>query len=224
MPAETPGLGLPFPLPEDALVDYPALGQELAEKVEAMLGLVPQRIAELDVTALLRAEAQAGGETKPTGEPRGVASIILPGLPQTFRHLRIVASLRTGLAGQFWETIELRLNGDAGLNYQTVRLRGAAPNATAIENLNASGVQMSAYAGQTLRFSPFVIDLPGYLDATSPQGIIFSTGWMLGAPPWVIEHGMGEWGALAPVDTVGFHPMSAGQFQPGSIVSVYGLP
>jgi hypothetical protein len=35
MPAHTPGLGLPYPLPEDALVDYPALGQELAEALDS---------------------------------------------------------------------------------------------------------------------------------------------------------------------------------------------
>ena len=37
MPNETPILGLPFPLPEDALVDYPATGQELAETIEHLI-------------------------------------------------------------------------------------------------------------------------------------------------------------------------------------------
>lgn len=38
MPDHTPLLGVPFPLPEDALVDYPALGAELAEKIELVGG------------------------------------------------------------------------------------------------------------------------------------------------------------------------------------------
>jgi hypothetical protein len=37
MPDSTPVLAVPFPLPEDALVDYPALGQELAEKIESLI-------------------------------------------------------------------------------------------------------------------------------------------------------------------------------------------
>jgi len=38
MPDQTPKLGLPFPLPPDPVVDYPALGRSLAELLD---GLVP---------------------------------------------------------------------------------------------------------------------------------------------------------------------------------------
>ena len=38
MPAETP-LGIPYPLPDDAVVDYPALGQDLAETVDRVVGI-----------------------------------------------------------------------------------------------------------------------------------------------------------------------------------------
>ncbi len=38
MPSQTPALAVPYPLPEDALVDYPALGAQLASKIEALLG------------------------------------------------------------------------------------------------------------------------------------------------------------------------------------------
>lgn len=37
MPAETPKLRIPYPLPSDAVVDYPALGQDLAELLETLL-------------------------------------------------------------------------------------------------------------------------------------------------------------------------------------------
>jgi hypothetical protein len=37
MPDETPKLLLPFPLPDDALTDYPAAGRDLSETLEALL-------------------------------------------------------------------------------------------------------------------------------------------------------------------------------------------
>jgi len=43
MPDTTPKLGLPFPLPEDALVDYPALGQQLSTMLEDLFELAVQR-------------------------------------------------------------------------------------------------------------------------------------------------------------------------------------
>ena len=36
MPDETPALAVPYPLPGDAVVDYPALGRLLAERVDAL--------------------------------------------------------------------------------------------------------------------------------------------------------------------------------------------
>lgn len=41
MPANTPKLGYPYPLPDDAISDYPALGQSLAEQLDAELVLPP---------------------------------------------------------------------------------------------------------------------------------------------------------------------------------------
>ena len=43
MPDQTTRFGIPFPLPEDALVDYPALGSALASKLEALLVGAVQR-------------------------------------------------------------------------------------------------------------------------------------------------------------------------------------
>lgn len=40
MPAHTTHFGLPYPLPDDPVVDYPALGSELASKLDLYLGMV----------------------------------------------------------------------------------------------------------------------------------------------------------------------------------------
>jgi len=40
MPAETPLFKLPYPLPTDAVVDYPSVGRDLAETAEALIGQV----------------------------------------------------------------------------------------------------------------------------------------------------------------------------------------
>jgi hypothetical protein len=60
MPDETPVLKLPYPLPEDALVDYPALGRDLAETIEASVGRIIGRFV---------ASAGALAEQRPAGEP-----------------------------------------------------------------------------------------------------------------------------------------------------------
>src|SRR5262252_4200381 len=43
MPANTPKLAIPYPLPADAVTDYPTTGQQLANRLEALL----QQIGEL---------------------------------------------------------------------------------------------------------------------------------------------------------------------------------
>lgn len=45
MPDSTPIRGLPFPLPEDAITDYPALGRQLAELLDSWLELPPGNAA-----------------------------------------------------------------------------------------------------------------------------------------------------------------------------------
>ena len=41
MPDQTPKLGIPYPLPADAVTDYPGVGQDLAETLEALFADFP---------------------------------------------------------------------------------------------------------------------------------------------------------------------------------------
>jgi len=45
MPANTPNRGYPYPLPDDAIADYPALGRSLAEQLDGELVLPPGNAA-----------------------------------------------------------------------------------------------------------------------------------------------------------------------------------
>lgn len=83
----TPLLGLPYPDGDDALTDYPALAQLLAETLEDKIGMV-----EISDT-LLGADA---------------ASVSIA-VPATFDHLLLVAYARSALAATF-DQLNMRLN------------------------------------------------------------------------------------------------------------------
>lgn len=106
MPSDTPILDLPFVIGTDALSDYPALSQALAERIEALLGAIP--LGEIVLGA-------------------SGASIDIPAIPADADDLLIVSSLRVTAATR---EARLRFNGDTTASYRD--LPGGAADVTSI--------------------------------------------------------------------------------------------
>jgi len=104
LPGSTPKLALPYPLPADAVTDYPALGQSLAQKIEGLGGAVKL------------------WDSTEAGVVFPVSSIITPAIPQTYKHLLLAYgnAASDSTSGQ----LALRFNAFA-TNYRYQYLQGA---------------------------------------------------------------------------------------------------
>jgi len=119
MPGTTPVYGFPYPEPTDLVADYPALGQDLAEDIEAVLptigGLAPATPTSI---------ANSGGSASLSGNTvsfTGVTSVSLNGcLTSTYNKFRVMVKLR-GVTADGFLALRMRVGGtDAtGSNYNT---------------------------------------------------------------------------------------------------------
>lgn len=126
-------------------VDMAALAQ-LARELDFLHGEVtarprPALVTVIDIGPLAVAQS----------------SLVLDGVPQNYRHLWLVASLRSTQAIAA-ETVILRVNGDTGANYDTQSLTGNASTASALESIATA--------------SPVVGSCPGANAVASDWGFI----------------------------------------------------
>lgn len=92
-------------------------------------------------------------------------TITFSSIPQTYTDLILKFNIRTDIAGGGAYNVSIRINGNSGTNYQTLRLYG---NASSVLSFNASGQSqtlagMATAAGDTANtFSSNEIYLPNY--------------------------------------------------------------
>lgn len=120
MPGTTPVYGFPYPEPTDLVADYPALGQNLAEDIEAVL----PTIAGLS-TAIPTSIANSGGTASLSANTvtfTGVSSVSLNGVfTAASNNYRVITRL-TASSGGALLYMRLRLAGtDAATNYDQQR-------------------------------------------------------------------------------------------------------
>lgn len=109
MPGTTPVYGFPYPEPTDLVADYPALGQDLAEDIEAVLptlgGLSPATPTSI---------ANSGGTATLSGNTvtcTGVTSVSLNGcFTSTYSNYRIVVAASQATSNAFM-VLRLRAAG-----------------------------------------------------------------------------------------------------------------
>lgn len=115
MPGTTPVYGFPYPEPTDLVADYPALGQDLAEDIEAVLptigGLAPRIPTSI---------ANSGGSASLTGNTvtfTGITSVSLNGVfAASFDNYRIVISATGSTNGSAGVATRLRVRS-SGTDY-----------------------------------------------------------------------------------------------------------
>jgi len=121
MPGTTPVYGFPYPEPTDLVADYPSLGQQLAEDIEAVLpGL--GALAKTTPTSI----THSGGSASLTGNTvtlTGVSSVSLNGVfNANYVHYRIALNLIGSTTGAV--ALRLRVSGtDATTSYSGLLLQ-----------------------------------------------------------------------------------------------------
>jgi hypothetical protein len=221
MPDETPILGLPFPLPEDPLVDYPALGQELAEKIEA------GGLARLW-------DSRDAGVVFPT------YYVTTSPLPQTFKHLAVVWAARSDRAAEV-DWLNLRLNDLSAAAYYDQTILGnpdvdGAGTVTASNRWYQSATRLGIIAALNATSGGVgsgVIFLPAYTDPNVVKVAIALSGVLTGASNVNTYAGlhMGAYGAAlaeespAPfgLESLTFLSEDGAQLVDPTRLTVYGL-
>lgn len=206
MPSHTSS-GYPYVDPADALTDYPATMQELAELLEARYPLL--------------------WDSTEAGVVFPAASIATPPLPQTFKHLRIIGRLRGDAAGA--PSAWMRFNADAAghYDYNVIDAQGTGATPLVQQAVNAAQgviggagtVPPAAIATSYLAFSLTVMDYAAA--AFHEWGGIHRSRWgALGSSAHSGGVSAGEWTQAAAISALSFL-LSAGNIAAGRI-SVYG--
>lgn len=166
MAGSTPIYGFPYPEATDLVADYPALGQELAEDIEAALPTVGG-LAPATPTSI----ANSGGSASLSGNTvtfTGVTSVSLNGCftGDYDNYLLVASGASSGIDSL---TLRLRASGsdDSGSNYnhQILTVDGTtitAARQTGQNKATVGYVNANGFTIQTLMFSPFLASATFY--------------------------------------------------------------
>lgn len=141
-------------------------------------------------------------------------SISLTSLPQTYRHLLVICSLRgTGTTGAL--NFSARFNSDSGANYG---------DTTAVSGLTSILIGRASYVATDPQHSAAVFVVPSYADATYRKTLAgFRGGYVSTDGAVVTAFTAGRWFAAAAAITSLQIVPAANSIDVGSRVSVYGF-
>jgi hypothetical protein len=155
------------------------------------------------------------------------ATISFSGISQNWAHLRMVMYLRGDTAAAS-TNVNLQFNGDTGSNYDNQYIRGSAAATSAVEAFAQTaalvGSMPCASAGANL-FSAVTADIPFYSQSTNNKTM---------SSQWARKTGTSS-GSLELISVASFWRSSsaitqivlfgsAGNFDTGSRVTLYGMP
>lgn len=173
MAGSTPVYGFPYPEPTDLVADYPALGQDLAEDIEAVLptlgGLSPATPTSI---------ANSGGSASLTGNTvtfSGCSSISLNGcFTGDFDNYRVL--IRTTASGNIGQTfLRLRASGtDSTSGYEYNEIYADFGGTPTNESSSSASQINSTYHSDQFDVSIKYLDFSG--PALAAQTIISGTG------------------------------------------------
>lgn len=210
MPEKTPLLQIPYPLPDDALVDYPALGYELAERIEEVAGLV-RLWDSVDAGVVLP-----------------VASMSTPTIPATFKHLLVYwQGQNSNSAVRAMGYLGLRINGyTTGYYDQSLHGNNAAPLSNSGQAASSLRCGLIAGAAAGSYSSAGIILIPDYARNPLVHPIFALGGGFTGASNdtnWVgVQCGM-MGGFQAAITSLTFLDQAGWNLQPGSRFTLYGV-
>jgi hypothetical protein len=173
------------------------------------------------------ARGQAGDPA--TGAVIIDSNTILGGnIPQTWKHLQIVASLRTAIASST-DNVLLRFNNDSGANYDFLgAYHQNATGAAIFSGFAVAGAGLGYAPGSTIRaarFGAHIVEIPSYADAVREKHCASKFGFVdasaTSSTGGVIES---AWRNTAAITRVQLLNSSGLAFADGSRVTLYGMP
>jgi hypothetical protein len=150
-------------------------------------------------------------------------------IPQTFRHLMVVAILRSPAAVPT-SVANMRINGDTGVNYDEVGVNGGNSTANAYSVPTVGAIQVAVIPGATAAataFSSMELWLPYYAKTTNRKtvNVLSTSDASSTAATLISEANGGTWLNPAAISSFNLFPGAApGPFAAGSFASLYGLP
>lgn len=206
----TPDLSIPYPEPTDPITDYPALGQDLAERLELLLTPIIDHTVTGSVLASFDSDTILGGV-----------------LPTWARSLRFILTGRLD-AAVTQNFVLARFNNDSGANYQSGRLENSSGSvAIAGEGLAGTSIAIgrisgaSAPAGMAGQIEGIIGDYRG----TTFHKLITSLSvahYGTATGNWTINPASGIWRNTAAITRLQIIP-GGGNFAIGTRLLVYGL-
>ena len=174
MPGTTPVYGFPYPEPTDLVADYPALGQDLAEDIEAVLptlggfsAIVPSTIANSGGTATLSGS---------TVTYNAVNSVSLNSVfTADYTQYRVLVSCTASAAGAFLYMRNRVAGVDAATNYDQQRLYVNGSSVAGAQNAASTGGGIGAVLttknvyGVDV-FGPQLAEKPGFVSVGGYEG------------------------------------------------------
>ena len=156
-------------------------------------------------------------------------NIDFPGIPSTYNHLRLVASLRGDTAAASVVSF-VRFNGDTGATYDHQTNRGRAATSTAAFTAGDNGVRFAA-PGATAwaaSWNALTVDVPQYRGGSNRRTFLVNYGWNGGTTSAPASNDLtqeavfGQWRNTNTITQVTVVP-SAGNWAAGSMATLYGL-
>lgn len=158
----------------------------------------------------------------------GAASIDFSFIPATYKHLRLVLSLRTNVAATTDNWL-LRMNNDSGANYDWSYwvIYHNAQFATA-EGLAGTYANMGNSPGNTATasmFSQHVIEIVDYLSTSKNKHANVQTTFQFGTTTGLIraQAGGATWKSTAAINRLTILPLTGTQFVTNCRASLYGV-
>lgn len=154
-------------------------------------------------------------------------SVLISGIPATYTNLRLEFTLRlTGAATD--QTLGLRVNADAGANYDTERMTGTGASAGAVETFGGAQIVLAQNAvansaGAGLATSG-VIEIPNYANTTWNKNILarLFSKFGTGASNMKTDVVGASWRSSAAINSLTITNVSGSNIQAGSIFTLYG--
>jgi hypothetical protein len=196
-------------------------------------------LAALGVLAVLAVLVPLGTGAPPPQKPAGMvliadstlgadaASFDITGIPGTYKHLQIVASLRSTKSAATFDAVRIRFNNDSGTNYQNAIQYAVDGLDEMVEENAATGGYTEAMAASSPAgsFAACTVWIPDYASTVTTYKNFTSTSGGLKdvTAPHIVDAG-GSWNSGGTAITrITLTPGTGPNFLAGSRVTVYAL-
>lgn len=156
-----------------------------------------------------------------------VTSLTFSGIPQVFRHLKLVIQGRTDLAAEA-DGILIRFNGDTGPSYdiQRITANNATVSGVGVTAQTAILAAVEAANSRANNFSPSTVDIFGYRRTDAEKWVhtyVTFFGDVSAASDMSITLRTGRWRNTTPISSITILPQVGTNFVSGSHFQLYGV-